>query len=141
VTNFHTSSRAVSRIVAPGDGIIGLRTGELGQRVEPGQSLMMLSQPDDLWVSANFKEAQLARMRREQPVTIHVDAIGRDFRGQIQGMPGMSGSLYGLLPPETHGDSYVTKAQRLPVPILFDPGQDLSRLRPGMSVEPTVWLN
>jgi membrane fusion protein (multidrug efflux system) len=129
-----------TRIVAPADGIIGLRTGELGQRVEPGESLMVLSRPDDLWVRANFKEAQLARIRREQAVAIHVDAIGRDFRGHIQGMPGMTGSLYSLLPHETYEESYVTNAERIPVPIVFDPGQDLSRLRPGMSVEPTVWL-
>jgi membrane fusion protein, multidrug efflux system len=129
-----------TRILAPADGIIGFRTGELGQRVEPGESLMVLNRPDDLWVRANFKEAQLARIRGQQAVTIHVDAIGRDFRGHIQGMPGMTGSLHHQLPHETYKESYVTNAERIPVPIVFDPGQDLSRLRPGMSVEPTVWL-
>jgi membrane fusion protein (multidrug efflux system) len=101
-----------TRIVAPADGIIGLRTGELGQRVEPGESLMELTQLDDLWVTAGFEEKQLARIHREEAVTIHVDALGRDFRGHIQSMPGMSGSLSSLLPPEEFRDSYVQDAQR-----------------------------
>ncbi len=129
-----------TRIVAPADGIIGKRTGELGQHVDPGQSLMALTQVNDLWVTANFKETQLKRMHPGQPVTIRVDALGRDFRGHVQSMPGATGSLYDLLPPENATGNYVKVVQRLPVRILFDAGQDISRLRPGMSVEPTVWL-
>jgi membrane fusion protein (multidrug efflux system) len=129
-----------TRITAPADGIIGKRTGELGQHVDPGQSLMALTQVNDLWITANFKETQLARMHPEQPVTIRVDALGRDFRGHVESMPGATGSLYDLLPPENATGNYVKVVQRLPVRILFDGGQDLSRLRPGMSVEPSVWL-
>ena len=129
-----------TRIVAPADGIIGLRTGELGQRVEPNESLMELTQLDDLWVTAGFEEKQLARIHREEAVTIHVDALGRVFRGHIQSMPGMSGSLSSLLPSQEFRDSYVQDAQRFPVPIMFDADQDLSGLGPGMSAEPTVWL-
>jgi membrane fusion protein, multidrug efflux system len=129
-----------TRIKAPADGIIGNRSAELGQRVQPGQSLMALTQRNQLWVTANFKETQLAHMHREQPVTIHVDALGRDFKGQVQGMPGATGSLYELLPPENATGNYVKIVQRLPVRIAFDQGQDLSHLRPGMSVEPKVWL-
>jgi membrane fusion protein (multidrug efflux system) len=129
-----------TRIMAPAGGIIGKRTGELGQHVDPGQSLMALTQVNDLWVTANFKETQLKRMRPGEPVTIRVDALGRDFRGHVQSMPGATGSLYDLLPPENATGNYVKVVQRLPVRILFDAGQDLSRLRPGMSVEPTVWL-
>jgi membrane fusion protein, multidrug efflux system len=129
-----------TRIVAPADAIVGLRTGELGQRVEPGESLMVLARLDDLWVTADFKKKQLARIHGEQAVTIHVDALGRDFRGHIQSVPGMSGPLSRLLPPQQFGDSHVKDAQRLAVPILFDADQDLSGLLPGMSVEATVWL-
>jgi membrane fusion protein, multidrug efflux system len=129
-----------TKITAPANGIIGKRTGELGQRIDPGESLMALTQTDDLWVTANFKETQLARMRPNQAVTIHVDALGHDFRGYVEDMPGATGSLYSLLPPENATGNYVKVVQRLPVRILFDPGQDLSRLRPGMSVEPSVWL-
>jgi membrane fusion protein, multidrug efflux system len=129
-----------TRIKAPADGIIGNRSAELGQRVQPGQSLMALTQRNELWVTANFKETQLAHMHREQPVTIYVDALGHDFKGQVQGMPGATGSLYELLPPENATGNYVKIVQRLPVRIAFDQGQDLSHLRPGMSVEPKVWL-
>jgi membrane fusion protein (multidrug efflux system) len=129
-----------TRIVAPQAGVIGKRTAEIGQAVSPGQSLMALTELNDLWVTANFKETELARMHRGQPVQIHVDALGRDFRGHIQSMPGATGSLYSLLPPENATGNYVKVVQRLPVRIEFDPGQDLSRLRPGMSVEPAVWL-
>ncbi len=88
-----------TRIVAPADGIIGNRSAQLGQRVQPGQSLMALTQ-HQFWVTANFKETQLAKMRAGQPVTIHVDAIGRDLKGRVENMPGATGSLYDLLPPE-----------------------------------------
>lgn len=129
-----------TRIVAPTDGIVGQRTVELGQRVEPGQSLMAVAQDDGLWITASFKETQLARMHREQAVTIHVEAIGRNFRGHVRDMPGDIGGLYSLLPLENTTGDYVEVAPRLPVRIAFDPGQDFSRLRPGMSAEPTVWL-
>jgi membrane fusion protein (multidrug efflux system) len=128
-----------TRIVAPADGIIGNRSAQLGQRVQPGQSLMALTQ-HQFWVTANFKETQLERMRPGQPVTIHVDATARDFKGHVEHMPGATGSLYDLLPPENATGNYVKIVQRLPVRILFDHGQDLSLLRPGMSVEPKVWL-
>ena len=119
-----------TRIAAPADGIIGKRTGEIGQRIDPGESLMALTQVNDLWVTANFKETQLKRMHPGEPVTIHVDALGRDFSGRLQSMPGATGSLYDLLPPENATGNYVKVVQRLPVRILFDAGQDLSRLRP-----------
>jgi len=128
-----------TRITAPADGIIGNRSAQLGQRIQPGQSLMALTQ-GQLWVTANFKETQLARMRPGQPVTIHVDALGRDFQGHIENLPGATGSLYDLLPPENATGNYVKIVQRLPVRIAFDRGQGLSQLRPGMSVEPKVWL-
>ena len=132
-----------TRIAAPASGIIGNRSAQLGQRVQPGQSLMALTQMNDasdLWVTANFKETQLASMRRGQAVTIHADALGRDFKGHVLSMPGATGSLYELLPPENATGNYVKIVQRLPVRITFDPGQDLRHLRPGMSVEPAVWL-
>ncbi len=129
-----------TRIAAPASGIIGKRTAEVGEAVTPGQGLMALTQLDDIWVTANFKETDIARMHPGEPVTIHVDALGRDFRGYVERMPGATGSEYALLPPENATGNYVKVVQRLPVRIKFDPGQDLGRLRPGMSVEPTVWL-
>ena len=129
-----------TRIVAPADGIVSQRNVELDQRVEPGQSLMAVTQDSGVRVTASFEETQLARMRRGQAVTVHVDAIERDFRGHVRDMPGDIGGLYSLLPLEnTTGDNVVV-VPRLPVRIAFDPGQDLTGLRPGMSAETTVWV-
>jgi membrane fusion protein, multidrug efflux system len=123
-------------IVAPADGIIGPRNVEIGQRVGPGQSLMTLIQVNDLWVTARFKETQLGRMRREQAVTIHVDAIGHDFRGHVQSTFEEPAFPPGLLASENATINDVTLVR-----IAFDPGQDFTHLRPGMSADLTVWLN
>ena len=130
-----------TKIVAPLSGVVGKKTVEVGARVEPGQSLLAVVPLDDLWVTANFKEDQLRRMHPGQTVTVHVDATGGDYRGYLEGMPAASGELFSLLPPENATGNYVKVVQRLPVRIRFYPGQDPDhRLRPGMSVEPTVWL-
>ena len=114
---------------------------QLGSRIQPGQTLMFVTETDDIWVTANFKETQLARMHRSQPVTIHVDTFGRNYRGYVEHMPGATGDRFSLLPPENATGNYVKVVQRLPVRILFEPRQDpRHQLHPGMSVEPTVWL-
>jgi membrane fusion protein (multidrug efflux system) len=131
-----------TKIVAPIDGIVGKKSAEPGQQIAAGQQLMALVPLGDIWVTANFKETQLKRMRPGQPVTIHVDAFDRDYDGTVQNIAGASGARYSLLPPENATGNYVKVVQRVPVRILFKPGQDPDfRLRPGMSVEPKVWLN
>jgi membrane fusion protein (multidrug efflux system) len=130
-----------TRIYAPADGIVGKRSVQLGSRIQPGQTLMFVTETDEIWVTANFKETQLSQMHRGEPVTIHVDTFGRDYRGYVEHMPGASGDRFSLLPPENATGNYVKVVQRLPVRILFEPGQDPEHeLHPGMSVEPTVWL-
>jgi membrane fusion protein (multidrug efflux system) len=130
-----------TKIYAPDDGVIGKKTVETGQRVDPGESLMAVVDVQDLWVTANFKENQLARMRRGERVTIHVDALGGDFRGYVEAMPGATGEKFSVLPPENATGNYVKVVQRLPVRIAFDQDQNPQhKFRPGMSVEPTVWL-
>ena len=130
-----------TRIYAPANGIVGNRSVQLGSRIQPGQTLMFVTETDDIWVTANFKETQLARMHRGQTVTIHVDTFGRNYHGYVAHMPGASGDRFSLLPPENATGNYVKVVQRLPVRILFEPGQDPEhQLHPGMSVEPTVWL-
>jgi len=130
-----------TRIYAPAGGIVGKKTVELGQRIQPGQTLMAVVETEDIWVTANFKETQLANVRRGQHVTIHVDTFGCDYRGYVENLPGASGDRFSLLPPENATGNYVKVVQRLPVIIQFAPGQDPEHLlRPGMSVEPTVWL-
>lgn len=130
-----------TKIYAPANGIVGKRSVQLGSRIQPGQTLMFVTETQDIWVTADFKETQLARMHRGQKVTIHVDTFGRDYRGYVEHMPGASGDRFSLLPPENATGNYVKVVQRLPVRILLEPGQDPEhRLHPGMSVEPTVWL-
>jgi membrane fusion protein (multidrug efflux system) len=130
-----------TKIYAPANGIVGKRAVQLGSRIQPGQTLMFVTETDKIWVTANFKETQLARMRHGERVTIHVDTFGRDYTGYVEHMPGASGDRFSLLPPENATGNYVKVVQRLPVRILFEPGQDSDHLlHPGMSVEPTVWL-
>ena len=130
-----------TKIYAPANGIAGKRSVQLGSRIQPGQTLMFVTETDDIWVIANFKETQLAGMHRGETVTIHVDTFGRNYRGYVAHMPGASGDRFSLLPAENATGNYVKVVQRLPVRILFEPGQDPHhQLHPGMSVEPTVWL-
>jgi membrane fusion protein (multidrug efflux system) len=130
------------QVVAPVSGIVTQRSAEIGSRISAGQQLMMIVQTDDLWVTANFKETQLARMHSGQRVRIYVDALRRDFDGTVESMPAVTGSRTSVLPPENATGNYVKVIQRLPVRIRFNAGQkDLDKLRPGMSVEPKVRLD
>lgn len=128
-------------IVSPIVGAVTNRTVEVGENVSVGQEMMRLINLDDIWVTANFKETQLKYMRVGQPVTIHVDTNGKDYKGRVQSIAGASGAITSLLPPENATGNYVKVVQRIPVKITFDPGETREHvLRPGMSVEPKVWL-
>jgi len=128
-------------VLAPVDGVVTNRTVEVGQNVAIGQELMKVVNLDDIWVTANFKETQLKSMRVGQPVTIHVDTNGKDYKGRVQSIAGASGAVTSLLPPENATGNYVKVVQRIPVKITFDLGETKEHvLRPGMSVEPRVWL-
>jgi membrane fusion protein (multidrug efflux system) len=128
-------------IIAPVSGIVTNRTVEVGQNVSIGQELMKVINLDDIWVTANFKETQLRHMQVGQPVTIHVDTTGQDYKGHVQSISGASGAISSLLPPENATGNYVKVVQRIPVKITFDPGETKEHiLRPGMSVEPKVWI-
>jgi membrane fusion protein (multidrug efflux system) len=128
-----------TKIYAPVSGVIGRKTVELGQRIQPGQSLLAIVPIDDIWVTADFKETQLKYMRPGQSVSIHVDTFGRDYLGTVENLPGAAGTLFSLLPPENASGNFVKVVQRLPVRIRFNRDQDPQHfLRPGMSVEPKV---
>jgi membrane fusion protein (multidrug efflux system) len=130
-----------THIVAPATGVVGDKTVQVGQRVQPGEQLLTVVPLNDIWITADFRETQLRKMRRGEPVTVHVDTTGRDYKGYIEGLPGATGELDSLLPPENATGNYVKVVQRLPVRIRLYPGEDADhRLRPGMSVEPTVWV-
>jgi membrane fusion protein (multidrug efflux system) len=130
-----------THIIAPATGVVGDKTVQVGQRVQPGEQLLTVVPLNDIWITADFRETQVRRMHRGEPVTVHVDMTGRDYKGYIEGLPGATGELYSLLPPENATGNYVKVVQRLPVRIRLYPGEDPDhRLRPGMSVEPTVWV-
>jgi membrane fusion protein (multidrug efflux system) len=128
-----------TKIVAPVHGIVGHRTAEVGQYVQPGQALMSVVDIDNIWVTANFKETQLRYMKVGQPAEVKVDATGRTYKGKVLDIGGASGARFSLFPPENATGNYVKVVQRIPVRILLDPGENKDHLlRPGMSVEPTV---
>jgi membrane fusion protein (multidrug efflux system) len=128
-------------ITSPVNGVVTNRTVEVGQNVSIGQELMRVINLDDIWVTANFKETQLRHMQIGQKATIHVDANGKDYNGHVQSIAGASGAITSLLPPENATGNYVKVVQRIPVKITFDPGETKEHvLRPGMSVEPKVWI-
>lgn len=128
-------------IVAPVSGIAGKKTVEIGQNVSPGQQLLVVVPLDDIWVTANFKETQLKKMKVGQRVKFSVDAYDHEYTGHVTGIAGAAGSRLSLLPPENATGNYVKVVQRLPVRIDIDAGQNSDhRLRPGMSVDPKVYL-
>ena len=126
-------------IYAPVSGVVGHKTVEPGNRIQPGQTLLTIVPVDDIWITANFKETQLRRMHPGESVTVHVDSFGRDYRGTIEDLAGASGPLFSLFPPENASGNYVKIVQRFPIRIHIDPDQDPQhQLRPGMSVEAKV---
>ena len=130
-----------TKLIAPVSGLVGRKAVEVGMRVQPGQQLLAIVPLDDIWVTANYKETQLKRVRANLRATIHVDALGRDLEGYVDSLPAATGSRFSLLPAENATGNYVKVVQRLPVRLRFKPGQDRDHLlRPGMSVEPKIWL-
>jgi membrane fusion protein (multidrug efflux system) len=127
-------------IKAPSAGVVSRKSVEVGQVVQAGQPFFALVSQDDVWVTANFKETQLRRMQPGQSVTVSVDGLDREFKGHVESIAAATGAKFSLLPPENASGNYVKVVQRVPVKIVFEPGQDPDhRLRPGMSVMPTVY--
>jgi multidrug resistance efflux pump len=124
-----------TRIVAPRDGRLGEITVRQGQQVAVGTQLMALV-PDRIWVTANYKENQLRDIRVGQPVELSVDALGgRTLTGKVEQIAPATGSEFSVIRPDNATGNFTKVAQRVPVRIALDPGQDgLDRLRPGLSV-------
>jgi membrane fusion protein (multidrug efflux system) len=126
-------------IVAPSDGVVTRKSVEAGQIIQPGQGLFTLIPLNDVWVTADFKETQLAKVRPGQKVEIDVDMYGKTVTGYVDSIAGATGSRLSLLPPENATGNYVKVVQRIPVKILLDPNSaDKAILRPGMNVEATI---
>lgn len=127
-----------TKIVAPVSGEVN-KTVVVGMNVQPGQQLLTIVPLQDVWITANFKETQLKHMRPGQNVEIDVDSNGRTYRGHVDSIAGATGPLFSLLPPENATGNYVKIVQRIPVKIVFEPGENRDhQLRPGMNVEPKV---
>ena len=132
---------AYATITAPADGRVGRKSVEVGNRVTAGQTLLAIIEPD-VWVVANFKETQLAKMRVGQPVVLTVDALpNRTFTGRVQSFSPGSGNEFALLPADNSTGNFTKIVQRIPVKIVFDKSalQDAHELlRAGESVEVKV---
>jgi membrane fusion protein (multidrug efflux system) len=126
-------------IRAPVSGQVVNRNVNVGSYVSPGTQLMAIV-PDEMWITANYKETQITRMRIGQPVAIRVDAFpGVDFEGHVDSIQRGAGQAFALLPPQNATGNYVKVVQRVPVRILFDrPDPRRYAIGPGMSVVPTV---
>jgi membrane fusion protein, multidrug efflux system len=126
---------------APMKGIVSRKGVEVGQVVQPGQPLMTVIPLEEVWVTANFKETQLEKMRPGQPAVIEVDAYGgRDFKAHVESLAAATGSRFSLLPPENATGNFVKVVQRVPIRIAIDEKQDAQQLlRPGMSVTAKVY--
>ncbi|HZU53786.1 MAG TPA: HlyD family efflux transporter periplasmic adaptor subunit, partial [Holophagaceae bacterium] len=126
-------------ITAPIDGIVTRKTVQLGQVLQPGQSLMTVV-PEHSFVIANFKETQLAKMRPGQKAEVEVDMNGRTLDATVDSISAATGASMSLLPPENATGNFVKVVQRIPVKITFDPKDAADAgLRPGMNVTVTVF--
>ena len=131
-----------TKIYAPVDGHITNRTVETGNQIQPAQPLMAvvpLTQTG-IWITANFKETDLTHVRPGQKVKIKVDTYpGKEFNGRVNSVMAGTGAVFSLFPPENATGNFVKVVQRIPVKIVFDPGEDPDQLlRIGMSVVPTI---
>jgi len=125
-------------IIAPIDGVVTRKSVQLGQIVQAGQSLLTIVPAQDIWVTANFKETQLANVQPGQRAEIYVDMYGRSFEGRVDSVASATGSKLSLLPPENATGNFVKIVQRIPVKIaIVDPPAGFV-FRPGMNVDATI---
>jgi membrane fusion protein, multidrug efflux system len=125
---------------APIDGTVGNRSARTGAFATIGAQLMSLVPASGLWVDANFKESQLARMRPGLPVSVEADVLpGQVFNGHVASLAPATGAQFSVLPPENATGNFTKVVQRVPVRILLDgDASALGRLRPGLSVTASV---
>jgi membrane fusion protein (multidrug efflux system) len=128
-----------TRITSPIDGVVTRKSVELGQVVQPGQGMMTLIPLHQVWVTANFKETQLTKVRPGQEAEVKVDMNGQVLKGRVDSISGSTGSRMSLLPPENAVGNFVKVVQRIPVKIRIEE-EDAQKviLRPGMNVEATI---
>lgn len=126
-------------VVAPADGIVAqVSSLNVGQFVNTGTTIASLVETSDTWIEANFKETQLAEMQPGQPVEISIDAYPGKLEGKVASIGAATGSEFSLIPAQNATGNWVKVGQRIPVRIEFDAGDDLARLRTGMSATVAV---
>jgi membrane fusion protein (multidrug efflux system) len=131
-------------IRAPIDGIVGQRKAQVGQSVQPGQTLMSVTPVAEAYVDANFKEGQLTHVRVGQPVELTSDLYGSDvvFHGHVAGMGGGTGSAFAAIPAQNATGNWIKVVQRVPVRIALDPKELTAHpLRVGLSMTATIDLH
>ncbi len=117
------------------------KTVVVGLNVQAGQQLLTVVPLDEVWVTANFKETQLRRMRVGQKAEIHVDSTGQTLKAHVDSIAGATGPLFSLFPPQNATGNYVKIVQRIPVKIVLESGENHDhQLRPGMNVVPDIIL-
>jgi membrane fusion protein, multidrug efflux system len=131
-----------AKIFAPSDGRVTRKQVEVGDYLQTGQQILSLV-PTEVWVTANFKESQLEKMRTNQPVLVEIDALGgRKFRAHLDSVQAGSGAQFSLLPPENATGNFVKVVQRVPVKIVFDEALPADHtIGPGLSVTPSVQVS
>jgi len=132
-------------LVAPVDGYVAKRSVQVGQRVQPGAPLMAVVPLHGVWIDANFKETQLAKMRLGQPVEIDSDVYGGSvkYKGKVESLGVGTGSAFSLLPAQNATGNWIKIVQRIPVRVVFTDPQQLDQhpLRLGMSLKVDVNLH
>ncbi|PYP53212.1 MAG: HlyD family secretion protein [Gemmatimonadetes bacterium] len=128
-----------TRVIAPSSGVVSKKTVELGQLVQPGQPLMSVVPLQDVWLTANLKETEIANVKPGEPVEFTVDAYpGAHFRGHVESLSPATGARFSLLPPDNATGNFTKVVQRVPVRIRPDKVDPAHPLRPGMSVVVTI---
>lgn len=129
-----------TRVIAPSSGIVSKKSVEIGQLVQPGQPLMTVVPLDDIWVTANLKETEIADVTPGDSADVTVDTYGgRHFRGHVESLSPATGAKFSLLPPDNATGNFTKVVQRIPVRIRLDQAADSAHpLRPGMSVVATI---
>lgn len=134
-------ANARTSLLAPVAGYVAKRSVQLGQRVSPGTTLMTIVPLDQVWVDANFKEAQLLNLRVGQAVKLMADIYGSavEYHGRVSGFGAGTGSAFALLPPQNATGNWIKVVQRVPVRIALDPAElALHPLRLGLSMQVEV---
>jgi len=133
-------NRSYTKIEAPVDGYVSKRSVEVGNQIQPGQPLLAIVPLEGTWITANYKETQLERVRPGMKVAIEVDTYpGKTFKGRVDSISAGAGSAFALFPPENATGNFIKVVQRVPVKIVLEKGEDPDRLlRVGLSVIPTI---